>query len=209
MLEWCWKSDVTNKILNHVREKPKETIMNNKFLLIIIFILMIGCVEQKDITVDGEIEAKFTILKSETKYPEYELIFLSEGKVIATRVYKKGQTIVSDGIIPEGQVVEKYKNGKIKNIIHYKNGKREGKALNFYQNGRIKIESTYINDNPVGITNTFYETGQLKSESKMIDGKKSLYKKYYENGKIKEEVSYKNGEGISKTYDANGNPIKY
>jgi antitoxin component YwqK of YwqJK toxin-antitoxin module len=163
-------------VVNHLRNKLKATIMNNKFLLIIFFIFFIACVGQRDISADREIEVKFIILKSKTKYPEYELIFLSEGKVIATRVYKKGQMIVSDGVIPDNQVVEKYENGKIKNIIHYKNGKREGKAIGFYQSGKVKIESTYKNDNPVGITKTFHETGHLKSESEIVGGKKNHIK---------------------------------
>ena len=201
MFEWCWKADVTNKILKHGKDKPKAIIMNNKFLLIIFFVFIIACVEQRDAQITsagGEIEVKFKVLKSETKYSEYELTFLSEGKVIAKRVYKNGQTVVSDGVIPDSQVVEKYENGKIRNIVHYKNGKREGKAIGFYQNGKIKIEATYKNNNPVGTTKTFYETGQLKSESELVDGKKVLYKEYYENGKIKEEVCYRNGEGIIK-----------
>jgi len=186
--------------------------MKNICLSIILIIFIVACSDQRDAQItsaNGDIEVKFNILKKGTKYPEYELTFYSGYKVIATRVYKNGQTIVSEGVIPDSQVVDRYENGKIRNIIQYKKGMREGKAIGFYQSGKLKIESTYKNDNPNGITKTYYETGQLKSESEIVEGKNVLYKEYHENGKIKEEEYYKNGEGISKIYDINGNPVKY
>jgi antitoxin component YwqK of YwqJK toxin-antitoxin module len=202
----CWKINVIK-----LKNKTRGYIMNNKYLLIIFIFLIISCADQKKAqttSTGNNIEVKFLVLKS-GENAEYKLIYQSGTKVIATRVYKNGQTIFSEGVIPNSQVIEKYKNGKIKNIMHYKNGKREGKAIGFYQNGNIKILVTYKNDNPAGIIKTFYNTGQLRSESKIVDGEKVFYKEYYKNGKIKEEVYYKNGDGISKEYDANGNQIKY
>lgn len=183
--------------------------MNNRclFNMLIFLIIISACADQNEpglAGADEEIEVRFNVLKKNTKFPEFELTFLSEDKVFARRVYKNGQTIISEGIIPDGQVVEKYENGNVKNVLHYKNGKREGKAIGYYQSGKIKIEAMYKDDNPVGLMRTFYENGQLKSESKILDGKKIYYQEYYKSGQLKEEVYYKNGEGISKTYDING-----
>ena len=186
--------------------------MKNRYILIIFFILIAACADKREaqnIAADSEIEVKFSIREIDAKHPEYELTFLSGSKIIAKRVYKNGQTIASEGKIPDSQVIERYENGKIRNLVHYKNGKREGKAIGFYENGKVKIESTYKDDNPTGVTKSFYKTGKLKSESEIIAGKKVSYKEYYNNGKLKEEVYYKNGEGISKTYDENGNPVNY
>ena len=187
--------------------------INNRFLLstIILLIAICACEDQREPNISktgGEIEVKFNVSKKDTKFPEYELTFLSEDKVVARRVYKNGKIIISDGIIPDGQVVEKYENGETKNVFHYKDGKREGKATGYYENGKIKLEAMYKDDNPEGIVKTFYESGQLKTESKIIDRKKVFYKEYYKSGQLKEEIYYKNGEGISKKFDIDGKPIE-
>jgi antitoxin component YwqK of YwqJK toxin-antitoxin module len=178
---------------------------------VIILAILCACADQNGSKYAGagEIEVRFNVLRNETGSPEYELKFIFKEKVIAKRVYKNGQAIVSEGLIPDGQAVERYENGSIKNIFNYKNGNREGKAFGYFQNGKIKIESMYKDDNPIGLSKTYYEDGQIMSESEIVDGKKTFYKEYYKTGELKEEVYYKNGEGISKTYDINGNPIKY
>lgn len=183
------------------------------FLGVLISLIAVNaCIDQKEAQyakADEQVEVKFNVFNKNTKSPEYELTFYSGGKVIARRKYKNGRTLVSEGTIPDGQVVEKYENGNIKNAMYYRNGKREGKATGYYQSGKIKIEAMYKNDNPVGISRSFYENGQLKSESKIDDGKKIFYKEYYRNGQLKKKVYYKNGQGISKTYDINGKLIEY
>jgi antitoxin component YwqK of YwqJK toxin-antitoxin module len=177
----------------------------------IFFLILCACSENKGESLSNSniVEVRYNVLNKEMKAPEYELTFFSMGKVIAKRVYQKGKVLVSEGNIPDGQVVEKYEDGKIKNIFNYKNGKLEGKATGYYKNGKIKIESCYENNNPVGLSKTYYEDGHLKSESEVKDGKLISYKEYYQTGQLKEEVRYRNGEGISKTYDIKGNEIKY
>jgi antitoxin component YwqK of YwqJK toxin-antitoxin module len=118
-----------------------------------------------------EIELTFNIRDANKSNPKYELLFYSNGEKIAKRVYQNGKTLVVEGKIPDGRVVERYSSGKVKNIFIYVDSKRNGKALSFYKSGKLKKESTYLDDNPIGITKMYYESGSLKVESKIADGK--------------------------------------
>lgn len=170
------------------------------FILIIFFILQ--NVASANCGIDSEeVELKFSIRDADSKNPKYELVFYKNGKKIAKRIYQEGEIILSEGEIPDGQVVERYDSGKIKNIFTYKNGKRNGKAFGFYESGKLKKEVIFLDDNPIGISKMYYENGNLMVESKIVDGKNIYYKEYYENGQLKQEVYYKGDEIIRKTYE--------
>ena len=155
-----------------------------------------------------EVELKFKIINPESSNPKYELVFSSEGNEIAKRVYEKGKIVLSEGKIPDGPVIERYNNSKIRNIISYKNGERNGKVIGFYESGKLRAEGYYQNDNPTGIHKTYYENGNLMAESDLIDGKPKSHKEYYENGQLKEEVYYEGDKIIRYEYDIDGNLIK-
>jgi antitoxin component YwqK of YwqJK toxin-antitoxin module len=137
----------------------------------------------------------------------YDLSFYLDEKLVAKRVYKKGETIAEEGKIPDGVVIEKFEDGKIKNVISYKDGKRNGRAIGFYKNGRIKVEAHYKNDDPTKLTRFYFEDGGLMSEVKYEGKQKVYYKEYHKNGNLKEEIYYLDDEAISKSYDIKGNPI--
>jgi antitoxin component YwqK of YwqJK toxin-antitoxin module len=173
-----------------------------------IFLFFIQILSCTNIFESREVEVKFNIQDQYSKNPKYELIFSSGGEEIARRIFEKGKTILEEGEIPDGQVIEKYDSGNIRNIFSYKKGKRNGKAFSFYENGRLKKEGIYLEDNPIGITKMYYENGNLKVESKIKDGKNLYYKEYYENGQMKQEVYYKGDEIKRKMYDINGQILK-
>jgi len=75
----------------------------------------------------SDVELKLHVINSDSKSPQYELVFYRCGKKVARRIYNEGKTILSEGKIPDGQVVERYEDGSIKNIFIYKNGKKMGK----------------------------------------------------------------------------------
>ena len=171
------------------------------FFITIIFIQILSCTNTSE---SKEIEVKFNIQDQYSNNPKYELIFSSGGQVIARRTFEKGKIIFEEGEIPDGQVIEKYDNGNIRNLFSYKKGKRNGKAFSFYENGRLKMEGTYLENNPIGITKMYYENGNLMMESKIKDGKNIYYKEYYENGQMKQEVYYEGDEIRRKMYNING-----
>jgi antitoxin component YwqK of YwqJK toxin-antitoxin module len=154
-----------------------------------------------------EIELKINIKNAESEKPRHELVFYLDGRKIAERVYEKGRLILSEGDIPDGKVVQRYENGKVKNIFTYKNGKRNGKAFGYYESGRLKKEVTFLDDNPIGIEKMYYENGNLMVEAEIVDGKQVFYKEYYQNGQLKQEVYYEADKIIRKIYDINGRLI--
>jgi len=174
------------------------------FTTILFFIQILACTNISD---SKEAELKLDIKNQNSNNPKYELVFYENGKEVAKRIFKKGKSILSEGEIPEGIVVEKYNIGNIRNIFSYKDGKRNGKAYSFYKNGKLKKEGIYLDDNPIGITKMYYENGNLMMESKIVNGKNVYYKDYYENGQLKQEVYYKENEIIRNIYDINGQII--
>ena len=175
------------------------------FTTILFFWQIVACSNFID---SKEVELKFRTKYADSENPRYELIFYVNDKKIARRVYEKGRTILSEGEIPDGRVVERYDSGKIRNVFTYKNGKRNGKAFGFYESGKLKKEGTYLDDNPIGITRMYYENGNLMVESKIVDGKNIYYRDYHENGQLRQEIYYKGDEIIRKTYDIHGQIIE-
>jgi hypothetical protein len=78
----------------------------------------------------------------------HNLVFKRGKEIIAKRIYSNGKTILSEGKIPDGMVVESYPNGKAKNIMFYMNGERNGPAISLYENGKLKGQTYYKDDNP-------------------------------------------------------------
>jgi antitoxin component YwqK of YwqJK toxin-antitoxin module len=113
----------------------------------------------------------------------YDLIFKRGEKIIAKRKYSNGKTLLSEGNIPDGMVVENYPDGKVKNIMFYKNGERNGPALSLYKSGRIKSHADYKDGNVIGKGYYYFESGAIKTEWEIKDGKNLYHWEYTESGK--------------------------
>jgi len=153
----------------------------------------------------GEVTLRFrTLTEPGSKIPKYELRFYENGKEIAKRIYQSGKTLLSEGKIPDGIVIELYDDGKIRNIFNYKDGRRNGRVFGYYKSGKLKAIGTYRGDNPIGIMRRYYESGNLMAEEEIVHGKPIYYKDYYENGQLKQEVYYKGDKIIRNVYDVDG-----
>jgi antitoxin component YwqK of YwqJK toxin-antitoxin module len=113
----------------------------------------------------------------------YDLVFKRGDKIIAKRKYSIGKALLSEGEIPDGMVVEKYPDGKAKNIMFYKNGERNGPALSLYESGRIKSQAYYKDGMTTGKGYYYFESGALKTEWEIKDGKNLYHYEYTESGK--------------------------
>jgi antitoxin component YwqK of YwqJK toxin-antitoxin module len=113
----------------------------------------------------------------------YHLVFKRGDEVIAKRTYSNGKTILDEGEIPDGMVIENYPDGKVKNIMFFKNGKRNGPAISLYESGRIMGQSFYKDDNPTGKGFYYFESGALKTEWEIKDGLNLYHYEYTESGK--------------------------
>ena len=113
----------------------------------------------------------------------YYLVYKRGHEVIAKRTYSAGKTILNEGEIPDGIVIENYPDGKAKNIMFFKNGKRNGPAIGLYESGRIKGQSYYKDGNPIGKGFYYFESGAIKTEWEIANGKELYHYEYTESGK--------------------------
>ena len=104
-----------------------------------------------------------------------------------------------------GQIVKKYKDGQVKSIENFKNGKLNGEFKEFFENGSLFQTGTFKNGDMKNIK-VFYENGKLKFEQNLKD-RKGKYRGYYPNGQLEVEGEVFQGDeiGLWKYYNENGN----
>jgi antitoxin component YwqK of YwqJK toxin-antitoxin module len=103
-----------------------------------------------------------------------------------------------------------YENGSMMLTAEYKNGELNGKLTRFYENGNKQTEDNYLKGRLNGISKEMDMSGKLMSEMTYInDILNGPSRKLNELGQILEEGSYKNGyyEGEWKYYDRFGKLI--
>jgi antitoxin component YwqK of YwqJK toxin-antitoxin module len=91
----------------------------------------------------------------------------------------------------------------VKQIVHYKDGRREGELTEFYRNGNLKIKQTYSNDSLNDSSFSYFENGKLSMLQYLKNRKKEgTWKTFNEQGQLFVEVNYKNNEldGYSRKY---------
>ena len=172
--------------------------------VIVVALLFLPNIAYTNDTDSEQVELRFCVRNPEATNPTYELLFFVKGKQIARRIFKEGKTIFQEGEIPNGVAIERYDSGKTKNILIFKNGKRNGKAVGFYESGKLKKTVTFRDDNPVGETKMYYENGNLMMESRVENGKQVFYRDCYPNGQLKQEVYYEGDEIVRKMHDIDG-----
>ena len=103
-----------------------------------------------------------------------------------------------------GQVIKKYKNGQVKSIENFKNGKLNGEFKEFFEDGSLFQVGTFKNGEMKSIR-VFYENGNLKFEQNLKD-RKGRYKGYYPNGMLEVEGEVFQGDeiGLWKYYNEEG-----
>lgn len=107
-----------------------------------------------------------------------------------------------------GQIVKKYKDGQVKSIENFKNGKLNGEFKEFFENGSLFQIGTFKNGDMKNIK-VFYENGNLKFEQN-LKNRKGKYRGYYPNGKLEVEGEVFQGDeiGLWKYYNEEGNLLK-
>ena len=108
-----------------------------------------------------------------------------------------GDTLILKG---EGNRKTYYSSSKLKTIVKYKNGLKNGDFKLFKPNGRIRKTGTYINGEMSGKWRELYlSTDTIYQDLEYKNGlKNGLFKEYYVNGKISMNGNYindlKNGD---------------
>lgn len=107
-----------------------------------------------------------------------------------------------------GQIIKKYKNGQVKSIENFKNGKLNGEFKEFFEDVNLSQIGTFKNGDMENIK-VFYENGNLKFEQNLKD-RKGKYRGYYPNGQLEivGEVFQGDEIGLWKYYSEERNLLK-
>ena len=121
----------------------------------------------------------------------------------------------------EGKWTVWYKNGNVKTITHYQNGKLHGEKQTFHEFGNPYLSEEYANDILNGkkiiydentpnliITEMIYANGKLDGESKSYHEGKLWRESFYKEGKMLREKEYKNEKlNVLRLIDDNGRMV--
>ncbi len=105
-----------------------------------------------------------------------------------------------------GKAIGYFKNGDLKQVTYFKNGKGEETSTRYYKNGKKQFEINLKEGQNDGAITVWYPDGQKHIEGNFNNGKKDGYfRTWYPNGQKKLEVYYENGDLIdSKGWNKKG-----
>lgn len=125
----------------------------------------------------------------------------------------KGKIIIEEGLVEnnlEQGLWQRYWNedGKLKEIINFKDGKIHGERKNYWQNGNLKSSANWDSGIQSGKGFFYYENGNLEESNYRFNKKlNGEYKVYYPNKTLRTDCNYWNDKSIDtcKNYYPNGN----
>ena len=95
----------------------------------------------------------------------------------------------------EGEWLEYYKNGEVKEKSNFKDGKAEGESINYYDNGKLKAKGNFKDGKMDGEIFSYFENGESELVANFKDGKpEGKFLSYYKNGQLKYKSNYKDGK---------------
>jgi uncharacterized protein len=103
-----------------------------------------------------------------------------------------------------GQLITLDSSQKVKEVMPYLNGLREGEALSYFANGGIAGRLWYAGDTLQELT-YYHENGKISQHGRLVNGKRdSLWVRYHRNGKKAEETPYVKGvmTGVQTFFDS-------
>lgn len=112
-----------------------------------------------------------------------------------------------------GEWINYYGSGKVKEKINFVNGHRQGKWTYYNENGTIQTDAEYVKGKKEGeiLFTSYFESKKVKQTWTLINGKREgNFFNYYENGKVMTKGKYKNDQPVGKwrSYDESGKEIK-
>ena len=99
-----------------------------------------------------------------------------------------------------GHVESYYKNGQLKIIGEFSDGKKVGEWIEYYMSGNKKNEGQFANGKKNGSWEYYFLNTKIKEKQFYIDGNKDgLWEKFDVNGTVVQTESYQNGKWIITT----------
>jgi antitoxin component YwqK of YwqJK toxin-antitoxin module len=83
--------------------------------------------------------------------------------------------------IYDGKRTFYYENGKVKNIVNYKNNKKEGEYVEYFENSNIAVKGTFCNDKKNGVFLQNNRKGELSGKEIWDNGIRMTRPNLYKN----------------------------
>ncbi|MCU0370901.1 MAG: toxin-antitoxin system YwqK family antitoxin [Bacteroidales bacterium] len=166
-------------------------------LVLILNMCSLSVREDKSYYPNGKI--KFRLPKNESgQLHGLARFWYENGNLELTGEYENG--------VLNGKLSRYRENGIIESEDIYVDGKLNGMCRTFHYNGNVLSEMPYVNDTLHGMSRQFDDVGQI-----MIEG--NYERGYFEGkwiyhdrlGNINGEAEFKQGTGLKKSYDPEGN----
>lgn len=136
-----------------------------------------------------------------------EFTFIVGEKVVATEIFASNRIVFREGVIPDGRVVEYYREGNVKKISDYSSGKPEGLSRVYYPTGELWEEQCFRGGKLDGPWLMYRRDGTRWSESFYRSGKQQgVFRSYHDNGQLEVVGFYEKGRlhGDYECYDKFG-----
>jgi len=104
----------------------------------------------------------------------------------------------------EGVITQINPDTKVKNVISYKDGAKNGLSQAFYPSGKIWKENYYVDGELDSVAKIFNEDGSVKRESNYSRGyRHGTYTEFFKSGKAKFETEHSMGKPLIGYKDRN------
>ena len=171
--------------------------MQKKIIISFISFLLLSCNEDK---IDQN-ELKEIIDDKLLSKNLYSIHHYKSNDKITDDVYKIRYYKQTGEVLEKTSVEEYHRNGQLKEIVYYKDGKIDGKNILYYEDGQVEEESYYENGELEGKRIFYYENGQVKQDSYYENGEFENKRFFYnEDGSISSEIDYDNGWRVKAIY---------
>lgn len=107
----------------------------------------------------------------------------TDGKLMSEVSYKKGKL--------DGQSKSFFRNGKVSEVITYKDSVKEGLWRRYYEEGGTEMETMHVKGKRQGVFQVFYPKGNLKIKGRYFNDLPSDKWTYYnQDGSVEKELEY-------------------
>ena len=111
--------------------------------------------------------------------------FFEDGEPETEITYDKDEPII----------LKKYKQSRIQEIIHLKNGKKNGPYKEYYSNAQLKTDAYYIDNKLNGPFVSYHGNGEYEKKATYENNRLvGIFESFHEDGSLKERIEYKNNK---------------
>ena len=148
-------------------ERNRLQILSRIFLTVFGLFIFFGCVEEDCERIEHT--AKTYADGQKKVIIIYELCGEESVPAAKKHLAENGTVLMQGGLAPNGDRDSKWEaffpNGKLRSVMHYKNGIKHGKSEVYYPNGQLNYSGKYKNGDRSGTWRYYDEQGnELKSQ---------------------------------------------